>query len=137
MIERGRIVVCWVSFSGLKVATVTLGTLYKFALLKQPIIRSSWEIGHNSFLENPISIRLVALEGGHRQLPQVTIPDLGDLNFQRYNRFKIEVLKARKIMTRIKKIETPSNQNWMDNLKNPIEAKINSFVYSMEAYIDE
>jgi len=36
-------------------------------------------------------------------------------------------------MTRIKKIETPSNQNWMDGLKNVIEAKINSFIYSVEA----
>ena len=39
-------------------------------------------------------------------------------------------------MTRIKKIETPSNQNWMDDLKNTIEAKINSFIYAMEADID-
>jgi len=123
-------------FSGPKVETVTHGTLYKFALLKKYIIRSSWEIGHNSFLENPISIRLVALEGGQRGLPQVTILDLGDPNLHRYNRFKIEILKARKRITQIKKIETPSNQNWMDDLKNAIEANINSFIYSMEVDID-
>ena len=40
-------------------------------------------------------------------------------------------------MNRIKKIETPSNQNWMDELKNAIEAKINSFIHSMEADIDD
>ena len=40
-------------------------------------------------------------------------------------------------MTRIRKIETPSNQNWMDDLKNAIEAKINSFIYSMEDDIDD
>ena len=39
-------------------------------------------------------------------------------------------------MTRIKKIETPSNQNLMDDLKNVINAKINSFIYAMEVYID-
>ena len=39
-------------------------------------------------------------------------------------------------MTRIKKIETPSNQNWMDDLKNAIEGKINSFIYAMEANIN-
>jgi len=39
-------------------------------------------------------------------------------------------------MTRIKKIETPTNHNWMDDLKKEIEAKINSFIYAKEAYID-
>ena len=39
-------------------------------------------------------------------------------------------------MTQIKKIETPSKKNWMDDLKNAIEAKINSFICAMEANID-
>ena len=39
-------------------------------------------------------------------------------------------------MTQIKKIETPSKQNWMDDLKNVIETKINSFICAMEANID-
>lgn len=39
-------------------------------------------------------------------------------------------------MTRIKKLETPSKQNWMDDLNNAIEAKINSFICAMEANID-
>ena len=60
---------------------MTRGTSYKFSLLKKYIIRSSWEIEHNSFLENPISIRLVALERGRRVLPQVAISDLGDPKF--------------------------------------------------------
>ena len=78
----------------------------------------------------------MALERGCRGLPQVAIADLGDPKFQRYNRFKIEILKARKTMTRIKKIETPSKQNWMDDLKNVIEAKINIFICAMEANIN-
>lgn len=78
---------------------MTRGTSYKFSLLKNYIIRSSWEIGHNSFLENLILIKLVALERGRRGLLQVEISDLGDLKFQRYNRFKIKLLKARKRMT--------------------------------------
>jgi len=41
------------------------------------------------------------------------------------------------LMARIKKIETPSKQNWMNDLKNVIEAKINSFIYAMEANIDD
>jgi len=104
--------------------------------MKNYIIKSSWDIGHNSFLENPISIRLVGLEGGCRGIQYITIPDHVDPNIQRYDRFKIEILKARKRMTRIKKIETPSNQNWMDDLKNVIEAKINIFIYSIEANIN-
>ena len=78
----------------------------------------------------------MALEGGHRGLLQVAFSDLGDLKFQRYNRFKIKLLKARKRMTRIKKIKTPSNQNLMDDLNNVIDAKINSFIYAMEVDID-
>jgi len=39
-------------------------------------------------------------------------------------------------MTRIKEIETPSKKNWMDDLKNATEAKINNFICSMEANID-
>ena len=33
-------------------------------------------------------------------------------------------------MTQIKKIETPSNKNWMEDLKNVIEANINSLYVS-------
>jgi len=36
-------------------------------------------------------------------------------------------------MTRIKKIKTPSKKNWMDDLKNAIDATINGFIYGMEA----
>ena len=39
-------------------------------------------------------------------------------------------------MTRIKKIETPSKKNWMEDLKDASEAKINSFICAMEANID-
>jgi len=39
-------------------------------------------------------------------------------------------------MTRIKKIETQSNQNWRNDLKNAVKAKINDFIYGMEANID-
>ena len=39
-------------------------------------------------------------------------------------------------MTQIKKIETPSKKNWMEDLKNAIEAKINGFIYDLEANID-
>ncbi len=75
---------------------MTRGTSYKFALLKRYIIRSSWEIVHNSFLENPISIRLMALERGHIGLLQVAISQLEEPKLQSYSRFKIELLKSRK-----------------------------------------
>jgi len=39
-------------------------------------------------------------------------------------------------MTQIKKIETRNKQNWMDDLNNAIEAKINSFICAMEANIN-
>jgi len=55
-------------FSDPKVKTLTRGISYKFALLKRYITRSSWEIVHNSFLENPILIILVPLEIEHRVL---------------------------------------------------------------------
>ena len=38
-------------------------------------------------------------------------------------------------MTCIKKVETPSKKNWMKNLTNAIEAKINSFIRAMEEYL--
>ena len=75
---------------------MTRGTSYKFALLKRSIIRSSWEIVHNSFLENPIWIRLVALERGHRGLPQVAISELDDPKLQRYIKGNIELLQSEK-----------------------------------------
>ena len=64
-------------------------TSYKFALLKRYIINPSWEIVHNSFLENPIWIRLVALERGRRGLLQVAISELDDPKLQRYIRFNM------------------------------------------------
>jgi len=75
---------------------VARGTSYKFILWKTCIIRSYWEIGHNAFLENPILIRLVELEGGLIGLPHFTILDLGDLKFHRYIRFNIELLQSEK-----------------------------------------
>jgi len=58
---------------------MTRGTSYNFTLLNQSIIKSSWEIWHNSSLENPILIRLVGLERVLRGLPQDAILELGDL----------------------------------------------------------
>ena len=83
-------------FSVPKVETVTCGTSYKFALLERSIIRSSWEIVHNSFLENQLWIRLVALERGHRGLLQVTNSELDDWKVQRYIRGNIELLQSEK-----------------------------------------
>jgi len=68
-----------------------------FALLKNYIIRSSWEIEHNSFLENLILMRLVALERGLRGILQEAILDLRDPQLQRYNRFNIEILQIKKM----------------------------------------
>ena len=79
--ERVRTLVFFASFLDLKVETLTCGTSYKFALLKKCIIRSSWEIGHNDFLEKPMLIRLVSLERGLRGLSQFAISDLGDPKF--------------------------------------------------------
>jgi len=75
---------------------VTRGTSYKFALLESSIIRSSLEIVHNFALENLNSIRLVALERGHRGLLQVIISELDDPKLQRYIRFNIELLESEK-----------------------------------------
>jgi len=75
---------------------VTRGTSYKFALLKSSIIRSLWEIWHNSSLENPIRVRLVALERGHRGKPPVAISELDVLQVQRYIRGNIELLQRKK-----------------------------------------
>ena len=85
-----------VSFSGSRVETVTRDTLYKFSLLNQSIIRSSWEIGHNSFLKNPILIRPMELERGLRGLPEDEISEPGELKLHRYNRFNIELLEGKK-----------------------------------------
>lgn len=76
---------------------MTCGTSYKFALLNQFIIRSSWEIGHNSFLKNSILIRPVGLERGLRGLPQDVILDPGDPKLHRYNRFNIKLLEGKKM----------------------------------------
>ena len=72
---------------------MTRGTSYKFALLERSIIRSLWEIWHNSSLENPIGVRLVALDRGHRGIPQVTISELDDPKLQRYIKDNIELLQ--------------------------------------------
>ena len=76
---------------------MTRGTSYKLALLERSIIRSSWEIVHNSFLENPIWIRLVALERGCRGLLQVTILELNDPKLQGYIIFNIKLLQSEKM----------------------------------------
>jgi len=94
--KRGCTLFFCTSFLGLKVETVTCGTSYKFALLKNYIIRSPWDIGHNIFLENPISIRLMALEIGIRGLRHFTISDLRDLKFQIHLWFNIELLQSEK-----------------------------------------
>jgi len=60
------------------------------------MIRSLWEIWHNSSLENPILIRIVGLERGLIGLLQDTILELGDMKLQSYSRFKIELIKSRK-----------------------------------------
>ena len=52
VIEKGWIVVFYASFSSPKVEVVTLGTSYKFSLLKTCIIRAPLDIGHNTFLKN-------------------------------------------------------------------------------------
>lgn len=75
---------------------MTCGTSYKFALLNQCIIRSSWEIGHNPFLKNPILIRHVELEKGLKGLPQNEILDPRDPKLHKYNIFNIELLKGKK-----------------------------------------
>ena len=94
-----------------KVETVTRGTSYKFALLERSIIRSSWEIVHNSFLENLIWIRLVALERRYRGLLQIAISELKYLKVQSYNRFKIELLKSRK--SKMRKFDGKDPVNWI------------------------
>ena len=75
-----------------KVETLTHGTSYKFALLNQSKSKSPWEISHNSSLENPIWLRLVALERGRRRLLQVAISELDDPKLYRYIRFNIRLL---------------------------------------------
>ena len=75
---------------------MTRGTSYKFVLLNQSIIRSSWEIGHNSFLKNPILIRPIGLKRGLRVLPQDEMLGPVDPNLHRYNRFNIELLECKK-----------------------------------------
>ena len=75
---------------------MTRGTSYKFTLLERSIIKSSWEIVHNSALENLNLIRLVELERGHRGLLQVTILELDDPKLQRYIRFNIELQQSEK-----------------------------------------
>ena len=47
-------------------------------------------------MENPIWVRLVALERGHRGLLQVTNSELDDQKVQRYIRGNIELLQSEK-----------------------------------------
>ena len=98
-------------FLDLKVEIVTCGTSYKFTLLKRYIRRSSREIGHNTFLENLISIRLVALEKGHRGILQGAIPELENPKLQSYSHFKIELLKSRK--GNMRKFDGKDPVNWI------------------------
>ena len=90
---------------------MTRGISYKFALMERSIIRSSWEIVHNSFLENPIWIRLVALERGHRGLLYFKISELEDLKVQSYSRFKVERLQSRK--SKMRKFDGKDPVNWI------------------------
>jgi len=85
-------VVSCMCVSDSKVETVTRGMSYKFALLNQSKSKSLWEISHNSSLENPIWLKLAALERGRRRLLQVAISKLDDLKLQRYIRFNIRLL---------------------------------------------
>jgi len=62
---------------------MTPGTLYKFTLLNQSIIRSLWEIGHNVSLKNPNQVRPVAFKIGFRGLLQDQISDIEDPKSQR------------------------------------------------------
>ena len=72
-----------ISISEPKKKTVTRGTPYKVALLKQSIIRSLWEIWHNFVLKNPNLVRPVALERRFRELPQYQISDIEERQSQR------------------------------------------------------
>ena len=90
---------------------MTHGTSYKFALLERYIIKSSWEIVHNSFLENLNSIILVALERGHRELLQLIIAELEKLKLQSYSHFNIELLKSRK--GDMRKFDGKDPGNWI------------------------
>jgi len=62
-------------------------------------------------LENPIWVRLVALETGHRGLLQVTISKLKDPKVQSYSRFKVELLKSRK--SKMRKFDGKDPVNWI------------------------
>ena len=90
---------------------MTHGTSYKFARLKRYIIRSSSEIVHNSFMENAILIKLVALEIGHRGLLHFAISELEELKLQSYSHFKIELLKSRK--GNMRKFDGKDPVNWI------------------------
>ena len=41
---------------------MTCGTPYKFTLVNESIIRSSWEIGHNFVLKNPNQVKPMHLK---------------------------------------------------------------------------
>ena len=103
--------VSYIYFAITKVKTMARGTSYKFALLKRYIMRSLWDIWYNSSLENPIGIRLVALERGHRGLLQVTYLELDDWKVQSYGHFKIELLKSRK--GDMRKFDGKDPVNWI------------------------
>ena len=75
------------------------------------VFRSLWEIWHKSSLENPIGVRLVALERGHRGRLHVTISELNDLKVQSYSRFMIELLKSRK--NKMRKFDGKDSVTWI------------------------
>lgn len=75
---------------------MTCGTSYKFVLLNQVEIRSSWETGHTSFLKNPILIRPMGLQRGPGGLRQDKISDPEDPKLHRYNRLNIKLLEGKK-----------------------------------------
>ena len=76
--------------------TMTCGTPYKCALLKQSIIRALWEIGYNSLFKNPNWVRPMALERWLRGLLQDRKAYIEDLKWQRYTRFNIKLLEGKK-----------------------------------------
>ena len=83
MVESTPNLISGVSIVELKEETMTRGTLYKFALLNQSIIRSLWEIGHKFALKNPNQVRHITFERRFRGLLQDRISDIEDLKSQR------------------------------------------------------
>ena len=83
MTESKQTIVLGISISDLKEETMIRGKSYKFALLNQSIIRSSWEIGHYFVLKNPNPVSPVAFERRFIGLLQGQISDIEDPKSQR------------------------------------------------------